>query len=104
MIKLRIKSRDEDKFYIVLNLLKQKLDSKIYSIDILDIHSDETNIFFILKYYHPKYINKILISIKDLIEIIDFNIEYAFVYSLEEAYTDTDKETNRYIIYNNLKY
>ena len=104
MLKLRIRVQDEDKFGLVVHLLSQQLHSNLYSITNLDINSDKDNIYFLLEYSHPKFINRLLIKIKDLIEVIGFQVEYAFVYSKEEAYTDIDTITNRNIIYNELKY
>jgi hypothetical protein len=114
MLKLKIQVQDEDKFELVLQLLSQQLHKELYKIEPLhkelykieplDIESDKNNIYFLLEYAHSKFINRILIKIKDLIEIIEFNIEYAYIYSREEAYTDIDNQTNRNIIYNNLKY
>lgn len=104
MLKLKIKVQDEDKFGLVLQLLSQQLHKELYKIESLDIESDKDNIYFLLEYAHPKFINRILIKIKDLIEVIGFNIEYAYIYSREEAYTNIDIQSNRYIIYNDLKY
>ena len=104
MLKLKIKVQDEDKFGLVLQLLSQQIHKELYKIQSLDIESDKDNIYFLLEYAHSKFINRILINIKDLIEVIGFNIEYAYIYSREEAYTNIDVQSNRNIIYNDLKY
>ena len=104
MIKLRIAIKDEDKFELILRLFQEQIHKELYKIDKLDIQSEDDYLYYILEYKHPKFLNRILIKLKDLIEIIGLNVEYGFVYTKEEAYTDIDTQSRRYIIYNNLKY
>lgn len=88
MLKLKISITHEDKFGLLLSYLK----SKGMSIDVENLDIVDNNfIFFLLDYPHPKTINRIFTNLIEVSEIIGFPIEWAFVYTKEDAYTDGDK-------------
>lgn len=103
MIKVKIRVADEDKFGILLQLLKQRIHSNLYSVENIEV-DDKNYMFFMIEYKHPKFINKILLEIRGISEIIQFPIEYAFVYNKQEAYTDIDNVTNQTVFYNTINY
>ena len=88
MLKLKISIAHEDKFGLLLNYLKGKgISINVETLDIVD----NNFIFFLIDYQHPKIINKIFINLIEVSETIGFPIEWAFVYTKEDAYTDADK-------------
>ena len=99
MLKFKIRVRDEDKFGILLQLLKSRVHSNLYSIENIEV-DNKNYMFFIIEYTHPKFINKLLLEIQDISEVLEFSIEYCFVYNKQEAYTHTDNVTQRAIPYN----
>lgn len=99
MLLLKIRIRDEDRFGILLQLLKSHVYLNVYSIENIDTE-DKNYMFFIIEYHHPKFINKLLLEIGDISEVIGFPIEYCFVYNKLEAYTGKDTITRREIPYN----
>ena len=90
MLLLKIRVRDEDRFNLLLQLLKNSIQHNWYKVEVVDIEQ-EGYLYFIIDYHHPKYINALLLKIKDISEVIQFPIEYAYIYSKEEAYTQVDK-------------
>lgn len=101
MFKIKIPKHHEDKFMVLLQVIRGKVRPELFEVKSLDI-DDADYLYFILEYKHPKFINMLLGHIKDYGDIIDCRIHYAFVYTLQEAYTNTDNVSNYPIIYNRL--
>jgi hypothetical protein len=102
MFKFKIPIEDEDKFMVLLQLVRSRIDTRHFDVAALEIESDKENLCFLVEYKHPKVINNLLAHFKDFGTIVGCRISYAFVYSKEEAYTDKDGMSIYSIIYNKL--
>lgn len=106
MIKLRIEIKNEDKFSLLLKLIKDSFATAYYNSAICEIKGlnidDKEYLYFIVEYNHTKFINFILNKIEDIADIMEIHIAFAFVYNMQEAYKDIDTFSNSSIRYNQL--
>ena len=96
MLFIKTNFKNEDIMSHICTLLRQN-NNIITEIITIDGEQRPDEVGYVIKYNSSMWLNRLITDLKDQCELFRIEVKFCYIYSIGEAYTETQKGLGRYL-------